>query len=84
MNELTKRVAGAMLAIQRYPWEQGVCAQAMYEAGVENVWVPMAHDAILRQKEDGRLAVINSNIAVTDLSCRQRRGLPACLGADGR
>ena len=66
MNELTKRVAGAMLAIQRYPWEQGVCAQAMYEAGVENVWVPMAHDAILRQKEDGRLAVINSNIAVTD------------------
>lgn len=66
MNELTKRVAGAMLAIQRYPWEQGVCAQAMYEAGVENVWVPMAHDAILRQKEDGRLAVINSNFAVTD------------------
>lgn len=62
MNELTKRVAGAMLAIQRYPWEQGVCAQAMYEAGVENVWVPMAHDAILRQKEDGRLAVINSTI----------------------
>ena len=26
----------------------------------------MAHDAVLRQKEDGRLAVINDNIAVTD------------------
>jgi len=28
--------------------------------------VAMAHDAVLRQKEDGRLAVINDNIAVTD------------------
>lgn len=66
MNQLVKKAMGAMLAIQRYPWEQGVCAQAMYEAGGNNIWVAMAHDAILRQTEDGRLAVINSNIAVTD------------------
>lgn len=26
----------------------------------------MAHDAVLRQQPDGRLAVINENIAVTD------------------
>ncbi|MCL2634463.1 MAG: glycoside hydrolase family 88 protein [Oscillospiraceae bacterium] len=56
----------AMLAIQRYPWEQGVCAQAMYEAGEVNVFVAMAHDAVLRQEQDGRLATITRNIAVTD------------------
>ena len=66
MNELAQKVSRAMLAIQRYPWEQGVAAQAMYEAGQTATWVCMAHDAILRQQPDGRLAVINSNIAVTD------------------
>jgi rhamnogalacturonyl hydrolase YesR len=57
---------GAMLAIQRYPWEQGVCAQALYEAGEMELFIAMAHDAVLRQQPDGRLAVINQNIAVTD------------------
>ena len=37
-----------MLAMQRYPWEQGVCAQALYEAGLEELWIPMAYDAIKR------------------------------------
>jgi len=66
MNERAQKVMQAMLSIQRYPWEQGVAAQAMFEAGETNTWVCMAHDAILRQQSDGRLAVINSNIAVTD------------------
>lgn len=61
--ELVKK---AMLAVQRYPWEQGVCAQALWELGDETTAIAMAHDAVLRQKEDGRLAVINENIAVTD------------------
>lgn len=59
-------VRNAMLAVQRYPWEQGVCAQALWELGDETTAIAMAHDAVLRQKEDGRLAVINENIAVTD------------------
>lgn len=59
-------VKHAMLAVQRYPWEQGVCAQALWELGDEVTAIAMAHDAVLRQKEDGRLAVINENIAVTD------------------
>lgn len=59
-------VIKAMLAVQRYPWEQGVCAQAMYEYKDLQTAVAMAHDAVLRQREDGRLAVINENIAVTD------------------
>lgn len=59
-------VKNAMLAVQRYPWEQGVCMQACYEIGDITTAVAMAHDAVLRQQADGRLAVINENIAVTD------------------
>lgn len=59
-------VRSAMLAVQRYPWEQGVCAQALWELGDVTTAVAMAHDAVLRQRPDGRLAVINENIAVTD------------------
>lgn len=59
-------VKNAMLAVQRYPWEQGVCAQALYESGDIKTAVAMAYDAVLRQQADGRLAVINQNIAVTD------------------
>lgn len=66
MTEKIALVKNAMLAVQRYPWEQGVCAQALWELGDETTAIAMAHDAVLRQKEDGRLAVINENIAVTD------------------
>lgn len=66
MKSNLEKVKMAMLAVQRYPWEQGVCMQAMYEIGEIETAIAMAHDAVLRQQKDGRLAVINSNIAVTD------------------
>lgn len=66
MVEKISLVKNAMLAVQRYPWEQGVCAQALWEMGDVTTAIAMAHDAILRQRPDGRLAVINENIAVTD------------------
>lgn len=66
MRTNLEKVKMAMLSIQRYPWEQGVCMQAMYESGETDIAVAMAHDAVLRQQPDGRLAVINENIAVTD------------------
>lgn len=66
MQDKVTLVKHAMLAVQRYPWEQGVCAQAVWELGDVATAVAMAHDAVLRQREDGRLAVINDNIAVTD------------------
>lgn len=62
-TELVKR---AMLGVQRFPWEQGVCMQALYEDGELTTAAAMAHDAVTRQQADGRLAVIGSNIAVTD------------------
>jgi rhamnogalacturonyl hydrolase YesR len=66
MTDNYNRVKTAMLAVQRYPWEQGVCAQALFEAG-DLTYIAMAHDAVLRQSSDGRLAVTDShNVAVTD------------------
>ena len=52
------RVIQTMLVMQRYPWEQGVCAQAPLEAGLDHLWIPMAYDAVQRQSPDGRLAMI--------------------------
>lgn len=66
MRDNISLVKNAMLAVQRYPWEQGVCAQALWEMGDTTTAVAMAHDAVLRQQEDGRLAVTGENIAVTD------------------
>ncbi len=60
------KVINAMLAMQRYPWEQGVCAQALYESGKEELWIPMAHDAIKRIDKDGRLAMAGGGEAVSD------------------
>ena len=66
LNETIEKVKRAMLSMQRYAWEQGVAAQAMLESG-ESEWVIlMAKDAVLRQLEDGRLAVVSSNQGVTD------------------
>jgi rhamnogalacturonyl hydrolase YesR len=66
LNEKIEKVKRAMLSMQRYAWEQGVAAQAMLESG-ETEWVIlMAKDAVLRQLEDGRLAVVSSNQGVTD------------------
>lgn len=62
----TELVKMAMLAVQRYPWEQGTAGQALYESGDLTTAAALAHDAVLRQQPDGRLAVINENIAVTD------------------
>lgn len=65
-NELVQRVKMAMLAVQRYSWEQGVCMQALFESGDITTAYAMAHDAVLRKLQDGRLAVIEGPVAVTD------------------
>ena len=66
MRPETERVIRCMLAMQRYPWEQGVCAQALYEAGRDDLWIPMAYDAVKRQAPDGRLAMVGGEPAVSD------------------
>ena len=60
------KVIKCMLAMQRYPWEQGVCAQALYEAGYDELWIPMAYEAVNRISDDGRLAAQGGGAAVSD------------------
>ena len=66
MDRKMQKVINAMLSMQRYPWEQGVCAQALYEAGMDELWIPMAYDAIKRMGADGRLALVGGDVVVSD------------------
>jgi unsaturated rhamnogalacturonyl hydrolase len=65
-SQAWEKVKRAMLCMQRYAWEQGVAAQALLESGERDLVILMAKDAVLRQLEDGRLAVVSSNQGVTD------------------
>ena len=65
-DDIVNKVINAMLAMQRYPWEQGVCAQALYEAGRDELWIPMAFDAVKRTDGMGRLAMVGGGDAVSD------------------
>ena len=66
MNDTARKVLCAMLAAQRYPWEQGVAAQAVYENGWKEIWLPMAYDAVQRALPDGRLAMAGTEVPVAD------------------
>lgn len=66
MSPRVEAVKLAMLAMQRDAWEQGAAAQALLEMGENDLAILMAKEAVVRQLEDGRLAVISSNEGVTD------------------
>ncbi|MCX7984827.1 MAG: glycoside hydrolase family 88 protein [Bacteroidetes bacterium] len=61
-----QKVMLAMLTMQRATWEQGVAMQALLELGAEEHVILMAKDAVLRQSEDGRLAMLGEDFALTD------------------
>ena len=63
---LVEKVERAMLTMQRDAWEQGVAAQALLESGKMDLVVLLAKEAVVRQVEDGRLAVISCWEGVTD------------------
>ncbi len=76
-HDITEQVIRCMLAMQRHPWEQGVCMQALYEADRQEYWLPMAYDAVKRISPDGRLAMVGGGPAVSDpAACGE-----ACLRA---
>jgi rhamnogalacturonyl hydrolase YesR len=56
----------AMLCMQRASWEQGVASQALIEMGEKDLVILIAKDAVLRRKNDGRLAMLGTENAVTD------------------
>ncbi|HEX2926152.1 MAG TPA: glycoside hydrolase family 88 protein [Ruminiclostridium sp.] len=68
MNRQEKlfKVKKALLAMQRWPWEQGVAAQAFLEAGDMEVAALMAFEAVTNRWKDGRLAMKYDRGAATD------------------
>jgi len=63
---MNDRVKQALLAMQRYNWEQGVAAQAFLEAGDHDIAIAMAIEGANRQHPDGRCCHIGDSNAVTD------------------
>jgi len=72
----------AMLAMQREAWEQGVAMQALVEWGDRDMVVRMAHGAVLRAYEDGRLGMVSDNHGVTDPAANGE-GVLFAAGATG-
>jgi rhamnogalacturonyl hydrolase YesR len=65
-DDLIEKVERAMLSMQRAAWEQGVASQALLELGRRDMVVLMAKEAVLRQGNDGRFALLGSGENVTD------------------
>ncbi|HVP90018.1 MAG TPA: glycoside hydrolase family 88 protein [Terriglobales bacterium] len=65
-DPLVERAKLAMLSMQREAWEQGVAMQALLEWGERDMVVRMAHGALLRAYDDGRLGMVSDNHGVTD------------------
>lgn len=68
-----EKVKNVMLSMQRFSWEQGVAAQAMWEIGEDAMALLMTEEAVHRQREDGRLGVTHSNMDAVDCGAN---GLP--------
>ena len=64
-NMAVNRAAKALLAMQRYSWEQGITMQAFYEMGDTETAVLLALEAAHRAM-DGRPATIGVVDAITD------------------
>jgi rhamnogalacturonyl hydrolase YesR len=60
------KAKAALLAMQRYSWEQAVTAIAFMEAGDTDTAIQMCYEAVNRQTECGRLANIGYQAGVTD------------------
>jgi unsaturated rhamnogalacturonyl hydrolase len=63
---LVEKVKMSMLAMQREAWEQGVAMQSLLEWGDRDMVIRMAHGAMLRIYDDGRLGMVSDNHGVTD------------------
>ena len=56
-----QRVLGALLAMQRQSWEQGVASHALLDLGQEALVEVMARDAVTHQTLSGKLADLNDS-----------------------
>ena len=60
------KAISAMLSMQRKSWEQGVCAQALLEAGLDDALVPVCLGALHYRLPDGRSGMLGDLNGVTD------------------
>lgn len=63
---ILEKVKLATLAMQRWPWEQGVVAQAFYEIGDTETAILLAREAVTNQLKDGRLGMKYDRVPSTD------------------
>ena len=91
LDDAGQRVLQALLAMQRQSWEQGVASHAFLDLGLDGLADVVAHDAVLRQTADGRLAeidgggVVNSGaVGEVVLRSSRRHGDPALAAAFDR
>jgi unsaturated rhamnogalacturonyl hydrolase len=77
-SDLVEKAKIAMLCMQRASWEQGVASHAMIELGEKDIIVLMGKEAVIRRKEDGRVAMLGTESAVTDPGSNGAAILYAC------
>lgn len=63
---IRRKVMMVMLSTQKQNWEHGIASQAFVEIGDETMMILMAKEAVLRQGDDGRLAVIGFANGIND------------------
>ncbi|WP_432492669.1 glycoside hydrolase family 88 protein [Kineococcus gypseus] len=86
-DEVTRRVLGAVLALQRRSWEQGVVSHALIDLGEHALARAAARGAVLLQASDGRLAdvdepgLVNSGAALEAVALAARSGGDPVLAA---
>jgi unsaturated rhamnogalacturonyl hydrolase len=56
-----QRVLGALLAMQRQSWEQGVASHALLDLGQDGLVEVMARDSVTHQTPSGKLADLNDS-----------------------
>lgn len=66
MTDLIDKIKYAMLCNARQCWEQGIAACAMAELEDMKLLVPMCHDIVIRQNENGCLCDVENTPALTD------------------
>ncbi|MBQ4307235.1 MAG: glycoside hydrolase family 88 protein [Lachnospiraceae bacterium] len=65
MRDLTP-VKEVMLSMQRFSWEQGLAAQALWEIGDDRMAYLLSEEAVHRQTADGRLGVTHDKTDAVD------------------
>ena len=81
-NSKVEKVGLALLAMQRYSWEQGVTMQAFMELEKEDILLALAKASVYRDLPDGRVAAIGVMESVTD-ACSTGEALKVAYDMSG-